>query len=1197
MKTNIIKIALKWLVIPTLLITTVLSANADWNSYGNPSPTPRPNCAAFHNAGYTGAVGGSGTNFPSFNGYKDQRTEDGRAFDERQFTYIETQHADGNGLFPNESTSDYTPWVTWSNYSFNTPQATDYTFNFSNNPNQKYYIGFWGYMHNNGAPDAWPAHGVNVELDGVNGPANNEFFPKYTINANNTCPLSVEADVRVAGNRDFTMNFKEVYMFKEYPNNQPNNGWTYEVKDLSGNSGWISGLLGEGGPINSNSGYTTARFDSSDDHYALIYTEFEIIPEQEEEEPKECRSLEIVSPNGANDGNSGSLIWNLPTINTDVALENLPLAIQVDTDDDVIENYHYLVNPPSRGITLSETPNGPGTGELFTNQKTVYMNGVPNDQPNDPQQISVAAVDDEGIWISPCGDAVKFVYQPDDVEEPECEDLDTNPGSLGGQPVALNANTTITLDGPIDTEGNPFTVNGDPAVVQYCYSNTNITFSPDIWQTSQQCAQAPSNVELTVIPSSPGTMTIDVLGTDVAACADSFETEENQYGGVCLDLDFVPHDIDFNNGIDEYCVELDLEPTVEGYNNEIAWSVTRNGSVIFNAETDGDPCIDLEDYNYDWLPGDSLEAKALIEYEDEDCEDIIGSDEEECTEFELEQSKFERGRDNEICVDDTDWPIQSTGVYVSVDGDDEFLVEVDEDDCFILDENDLRNADDIEVWVPEWKDECNDDLDRIVYPPEFDKNVKDEDRSSASFSSRAAINFSDHLVDYQITYEQKNDEDQDVTITDTIGRIGYIQGYIASATSDISGAPEGGRIYFDEGSMQVWVEGEGDIDDCDDTNDRICYNGSIGDRDGVEIENVPPRKKVVVTYSGEVDTVVSPSNCSDQNHPLITEGAVCGEIYPNVAEFDDEAGFDGDDNADVIIPCPFIIVRSGGEVFLENPFDYGVDTLSCSEIENVPVPIITPDNPPTKTPSTGEGESILSAFSDRLCKNEAVEGYGDIKNISSLICEITLKTSDDLTQFAIVQNIARNIQLFARYDKNLDNTSTVDGSNGLPSSTSNVYVKSNGNLTLGGTFEDGAQTIVVLGGDVTINKNIRFNDPANLTDPRQIPSLALIVIGGDIIVAPGVTETNGIFFVQEGEDGEGGKMCEGTCAENDQYNENRLIHNGSIYGDIQHLFKYRTFAGDPTKEEAAILIRFDNRIYLNTPPILGQLVNVTSEVF
>ena len=79
---------------------------------------------------------------------------------------------------------------------------------------------------------------------------------------------------------------------------------------------------------------------------------------------------------------------------------------------------------------------------------------------------------------------------------------------------------------------------------------------------------------------------------------------------------------------------------------------------------------------------------------------------------------------------------------------------------------------------------------------------------------------------------------------------------------------------------------------------------------------------------------------------------------------------------------------------------------------------------------------------------------------------------------------------------------------------------------------------------------------------------------------------------------EGGQICEGPdCGEGEYNTTNRLTHYGSIYGDIEDLLKYRVKTGDPTKEEGAILIRFDNRVYLNTPPLLNKLIDVTQSAF
>ncbi len=259
----------------------------------------------------------------------------------------------------------------------------------------------------------------------------------------------------------------------------------------------------------------------------------------------------------------------------------------------------------------------------------------------------------------------------------------------------------------------------------------------------------------------------------------------------------------------------------------------------------------------------------------------------------------------------------------------------------------------------------------------------------------------------------------------------------------------------------------------------------------------------------------------------------------------------------------------------------------------------------------------------RLCQEQgemSPEGYKGIDKLSSLICEVSLEVSKELTQAAIVQNINTNKERIARYDKNLNLSTgwnkpiTGDSPGALPESTNNVYFKDDGDLHFGNEgpirtpvkFTKGARTFIVEGHNVYIHSNIQYED-SDYSDPRDIPSIAIIVIGGNIIIDDEVTETAGVFFVQEDpKRGVGGQICEepvdpsNLCDEDAEakdvegaYNDKRYTHFGSIYGDIQHLFKFRIAAGDPRFEEGAVVIRFDNRVFLNTPPILNELVQLS----
>ncbi len=122
------------------------------------------------------------------------------------------------------------------------------------------------------------------------------------------------------------------------------------------------------------------------------------------------------------------------------------------------------------------------------------------------------------------------------------------------------------------------------------------------------------------------------------------------------------------------------------------------------------------------------------------------------------------------------------------------------------------------------------------------------------------------------------------------------------------------------------------VNECDGDNyDRdsdYCYEGDIGDENGITVYNVPDNREIIIKYSAKINSGVSPEECSDPNSDFNRLG-YCGEIYDNTSSFVDSTD-NGSRSTEVYIPCPYIVIRSGGDVFLENPFDYGVDTLVCA---------------------------------------------------------------------------------------------------------------------------------------------------------------------------------------------------------------------------------------------------------------------------
>ena len=53
---------------------------------------------------------------------------------------------------------------------------------------------------------------------------------------------------------------------------------------------------------------------------------------------------------------------------------------------------------------------------------------------------------------------------------------------------------------------------------------------------------------------------------------------------------------------------------------------------------------------------------------------------------------------------------------------------------------------------------------------------------------------------------------------------------------------------------------------------------------------------------------------------------------------------------------------------------------------------------------------------------------------------------------------------------------------------------------------------------------------------------------------------------------------------------------GSLIGDVYDLFNERTGIGDPRKDEGSVTIRYDERIILNTPPGISELINIQQAI-
>lgn len=363
--------------------------------------------------------------------------------------------------------------------------------------------------------------------------------------------------------------------------------------------------------------------------------------------------------------------------------------------------------------------------------------------------------------------------------------------------------------------------------------------------------------------------------------------------------------------------------------------------------------------------------------------------------------------------------------------------------------------------------------------------------------------------------------------------------------------------------------------------------------EGLTIENLTQKagKTYTITYTARLEADII-EDCQ-----TITDS--CGFEFPNKA-YDN---FGNEDYATVLATCPFIVSRSFGDVFLEEEFEGTVDIARCTNKRNTEGPVFTP-KPKTPQELVSSGTGALSAPSHRICResikenpnlnSRELEGYNNpLENFSSSVCEVSLFTSSSWTSDDIERNLRSNASRFNNVN-NLNNTkilsqlnqsalTTYDSLN--PNSDTKVYRKTNGDLTIGSDspiiLSDGvAKTIIVEGHDLIINQNITYNR-GNTAFPSQI---AFIVIGGDVVVSPEVTELVGVIVSVPDANENGGFIKRSTKT-------NKLLTiRGSIFGDSGPLFAGTSNPGDLLADQGAVTVIYDSGIILNTPPGLQSII-------
>lgn len=109
------------------------------------------------------------------------------------------------------------------------------------------------------------------------------------------------------------------------------------------------------------------------------------------------------------------------------------------------------------------------------------------------------------------------------------------------------------------------------------------------------------------------------------------------------------------------------------------------------------------------------------------------------------------------------------------------------------------------------------------------------------------------------------------------------------------------------------------------------------------------------------------------------------------------------------------------------------------------------------------------------------------------------------------------------------------------------------------------EVIYVKGGTVNITGNISLNN-SSATSINQINSFKLVVLGGNIVIAPNVTKLDGVFIAEPSSNGSSGAIYTCGATQPTTNCNSQLIVNGSLDANKIHLWRtYSTVGQSPAE--------------------------------
>lgn len=433
--------------------------------------------------------------------------------------------------------------------------------------------------------------------------------------------------------------------------------------------------------------------------------------------------------------------------------------------------------------------------------------------------------------------------------------------------------------------------------------------------------------------------------------------------------------------------------------------------------------------------------------------------------------------------------------------------------------------------------------------------------------------------------------------------------------------------------------------------EKQCFTGSIENgeiygKNTLTFHNIkfPDRnnRKIKFTYEGIVNwNDYALCDRSKVSNPPTANEQCPGDRFDNevraLNDLPDNTIID--DDATVYVLCPYLLTRNGGDVFFEDGSLTGID-VSCIDdrFKNADGLVIAGDKKiKVKLISSGQGNSSTASSCDNGIHKKNLVNY-----FSSFICEIRIEPEKDWQIRNIELNINENKERVSRFvkekaadnvlkkfsekeimptkDLTLNSISALNNYFNKPNSYNNVYFFENANLTLfagskdntinvpaisqGDNLKSAARTVIIENGDLIIKSNIKYDSP-EISNNRERPTIAFIILNGNIQVDKDISRLDGIYFVSNtnqadsmnkdskiktSEKGQLTSINKKTSIKgqltsiNEAPSDLQLIINGAVFGDLDPLAKTRHFVDSPLKDGGAIVIRYDENLLLNPPP-------------